>query len=160
MPEIRVLQEGTLRWVLASGQTGTAWSTAATPTSGLVGFIQPGWTFNDPREYATPEDRGIPSHHKLIRRAPVEASFRVLEGVTADWPINVATATGSTVPAFHLEWKQAVPAVEAATTGIYYRIHRCVLLDAPVTEQAEGNVHEFRVRGLIASGPSNTGYLS
>ena len=39
MPETRNLLEGTLRWVLASGQTGTAWSTAATPVSGLLGFV-------------------------------------------------------------------------------------------------------------------------
>lgn len=160
MSEVRVMQEGTLRWVIASGQTGNAWSTPATPRSGLFGFCQAGFTFNDPREYATVEDRGTPNHHKLVRRAPVEASFRVLEGVTADWPLNLQTATGSTVPLFHLEWKQAIPATESNLTAIYYRLHGCVLLDSPVTEQPEGNTREFRVRALLASGPSNTGMIS
>lgn len=159
MPEARVWQEGTLRWVCASGQTGTPWTTAASPTSGLIGFVQPGVSFTKGDEFATIEDRGIPSHHKKVRNTPVEMTFNVLEGNTADYPY-VGTATGSTVPAFHLELKQAVPTVESTQTGIYWRLHRCVMISEQLTENPEGNVHAFTVRALLASGPSNSGYLS
>jgi len=179
LPEIRNWQEGTLRWVEASagpGISATGWVTAsAVPTgtataawgalSGLIGFVQPGWTFNYAREYAPIEDRGVPTMHKLARVPFVEASFRVLDGVTGDWPTG-NTAIGPSAlgltnpPQFMVEFKQAIPATESNLTGIYYQFHGARILDRVHTEQPEGNMVEFRLRALAVQGPTASGYLS
>lgn len=179
MPEIRVWGEGTLRWVEASAATGvsaTGWVTAsAVPTgtgtaawaalSGLIGLVQPGQTITKPKEYAVIEDRGIPSMHKLVRHPAVDLTFSVLEGVTGDWPTgNTAigpSALGLTEPpAFNFEWKQSVPATESNIGGIYYQVHQARIVDRQHTENAEGNVLQFTVRGLAQKGPTGAGYLS
>lgn len=180
MPETRVWAEGTLRWVEASGATGisaTGWVTGAavlTATgtaawaalSGLLGFVQPGMTFNHPaREFATVEDRGLPTMHKWARRLPSEITVRILEAVTGDWPTgNTAIGPSSLgladVPSFMLEFKQAIPAVESNLTGIYYQMHHAKILDRQRTEQAEGNILELRMRALAVQGPTASGFLS
>ena len=103
--EVRTYREGTMRWVQASGR-GTSWATASAPQSGLFGFVEAGANFQRGEEYAAIYNRGVLSHNKLIRALPVEGSFTVLEGVTADWPDNViGTASGASVKMMHLEFK-------------------------------------------------------
>lgn len=179
MPEVRVWREGTLRWVEASagpGISATGWVTGAavaTATStaawgalsGLIGFVQPGFTFNYPREFSTPEDRGTPVMHKWARVPVVEATFRVLDGITGDWPTG-NTAIGPSAlgltnpPQFHFEFREQIPAVESNLTGIYYQLMGARILDRVHTEQAEGNMVEFRVRAMAVQGPTGSGYLS
>lgn len=107
-------------------------------------------------------DRGAPNHFKLMTVPAVDVSFTVLEGLTAQYPggANVPTATGLSVTLFHMEYKQEVLTVESDTTGIYTRFIGCVLINSNLTESDEGNQRQFTVRALLASGPSETGYLS
>lgn len=158
--EVRVFAEGTLRWVQASGSALT-WQTASAPISGLVGFVQAGFSFNDiNRDYATIMDRGVPSHHKLVRTNPIEARFTVMAGVTADYPDGiVATASGTTTRQYHLEFRQNGPE-GGGPTAIYYQLHHIVTLTREHTEQEEGNQLAFSVRALSAIGPTGSGYLS
>ncbi len=39
MPEVRIMSEGTLRYVQGSG-SGRTWGTASAPASGLYGYVQ------------------------------------------------------------------------------------------------------------------------
>lgn len=180
MSEVRVWAEGTLRWVEASGgqtaASATGWVTASkvltgtgtaawAPLSGLLGFVLPGMTFNQPREYATVEDRGTPTMHKWTRISPPEITVRILEAVTGDWPTgNTAIGPSSLgladVPSFNFEWRQAIPATESNLTGIYYQMHGVKIVDRQRTEQPEGNVLELRMRALAVNGPTASGYLS
>ncbi len=160
MAETRVWAEGTLRWVAASGVTGGLFPTAASPVSGLLGFVQAGMTVQGiQRDYASIEDRGSPSHHKLIRTRPPEWAFTVLEGNTGDYPTKYsATGAGGSVVQYHFELKQLAP--EGTETAIYHRLLHAVLLSESQTENAEGNPHQFSVRGLEYKGATGTGYLS
>ena len=155
--EVRVLQEGTLRWVQSSG-TAISWQTASAPQSGLLGFVQAGLTFPDvTREYAQIYDRGAPTMHKLVRTNFVEATFTVLEGITADYPSPIiATASGTTVRGLNLEFRQAGPEGSA----IYYQLIKGVITEQRLTEQDEGNTLAFTVRALTAVGPTASGYLA
>lgn len=180
MPEIRVWAEGTLRWVEASGgmtaASATGWVTASkvltgtstaawAPLSGLLGFVQPGMTFNSPREFATIEDRGLPTLHKWHHVQPIEVTVRLLDGVTGDWPTgNTAIGPSSLgladVPSFNFEFREAIPAVESNLTAIYYQIHGAKVLERHHTEQPEGDILELRMRALAVQGPTASGYLS
>ena len=153
--EVRVLAEGSLRWVQSSGSALT-WQTASAPISGLLGFVQAGLSFNDiNREYATVMDRGVPSHHKLVRTNPIEVTFTVLQGITADYPV-LATASGHTVIEANLEFKMLGPEQSAQ----YYQFHKAVLVTRTLTEQDEGNQLAWTWRALSAIGPTASGYLS
>ena len=134
--EVRVLSEGTLRWVQSSG-TGFTFSTASgNPRSGLLGFVQPGFSFNDiNREYITVSDRGVAFYHKLTKpNMPIDFSFTVLYGITADYPV-VGTASGRSVAEFHLEFRMDSPEGGVAT---YYQLLHCVQMTNTLTEPRRG----------------------
>ena len=149
--EVRVLAEGTLAWVQASGTGG--WNTASAPASGTIGFVQAGFAFPErSMEFATVSNRGVPSHHKLVRINPLEVSFTVLYGVTADYPAHV-TASGTSTPQVHLEFKQSSP----EGTSIWHELLNCVIPQRAFTEQDEGNQLAFTVRAISSIGPTASG---
>ena len=164
--EIRVQAEGTLRWVQAGSGTGGAvtsgWVTAASPVSGVIGFAG-GFTLDRHSNFVTIWNRGIPHHHKRTMNDVVAVGFNVQYGVTADYPPRqpYITASGFSVPQWHLEFKQHTPEIGSGlATGIYYQFHNCVEEGDPFTEAVEGNSVSFKYRALAAVGPTSSGYLS
>ena len=165
--EIRVQAEGTLRWVQAGSGTGgvvpTGWITQyATAISGSVGCCE-GFGFDRNATYVTVSNRGIPSHHKRTQNNPVDISFNVTFGVTADYPPRqpYITASGFSVPMWHLEFKEHTPEIgSGVATGIYYQFHNCVELGDPFTEAMDGNRVAFKYRALAMVGPTGSGMLS
>lgn len=160
MPEVRVMAEGTLRWVQASG-VGTAWTTAASPISGLLGYVQAGMSWTYGNEFGQIFDRGAVQHHKLLSVTPPNGRFTILEGVTADWPDGqIATASGASVPMIHLEWRMAYTELGGGS-GYFYQLMGVPFPDAiTLTEQPEGNTREYAFKALSANGPTASGYLS
>ncbi len=128
----------------------------------MIGFAA-GFTFDRNDQYVTISNRGIPNHHKRTMRSPVELNFNVIYGVTADYPPRnpYVTASGFSVPGWHLEFKQHTPEIGSGlATGIYYQFHNCVEIGDPFSENEAGNTVAFRYRALAAVGPQSTGYLS
>lgn len=158
--EVRTMQEGTLRWVQASG-VGLTWATGSAPKSGLLGYVQAGFNFGYGNEFLAIYDRGAVKHNKLIRVTNPNGSFTVLEGITGDWPegLGIATASGASVPMIHLEWRMAYTELHPST-GYYYQ-----LMGVPwpggitLTEQPEGNTRAYNFHALTATGPTASGYL-
>ena len=155
--EIRVQAEGSLKWVQASGDQ-FAWQTASSPNSGLLGFVQAGFSFNDiNREFVTVSDRGVAYYHKLTKpNMPIDFSFTVLYGITANYPV-IGTASGRSVPEMHMEFRMDSPEGGVAT---YYQLLHCVEMTRTLTEQEEGNQYVFNMRAITAIGPTTNGYLS
>ena len=168
--EIRVLAEGTWRWVQAGSGTGgnvnTGWVTAASPVSGLAGYVQAGLSFDRNSTYQTVMNRGLPAHHKRTMQNPVEVTLTVLYGITADYPPRqpYVTASGFSVPMWHGELKMQTPEIGAAYasagSGIYYQFHNMVELQDQFTEDDNGNKVQFKYRALAVIGPTASGYLS
>lgn len=154
MSEVRVMQEGSLRWVQASG-SGNVWATASAPQSGLVGFVQ-SFSHTSAQEMTTIVERGIPSHHKFLSKTPPEITFQFLWTGTNAFP--TATASGASVPMFHLEFRAS--AAETPGTGVYYQFFGCVALNNNHSEAAEGNTIDYTFRALAMNGSTGSGYLS
>lgn len=153
--EVRIFAEGSLRWVQASG-TG-AWKTATSPISGLMGFVQAGTQFDSARNVATIRDRGVPHHHKVVSREPLEITFTYLHGVTADMA-NPATASGVSTPQVHLELKYLDDEI-GSPTGQYFQFMNGIMLTRGWQEAEEGNQFSETWRFLSMTGPTASGYL-
>ena len=153
--EVRTMQEGILRWVQASG-SGTTWATASAPQSGVVGYVQ-SFSHTNPnaKEYTTIRDRGVKTHHKFMQDPDLEVTFEFLWTGTYAYP--TATASGASVPMFHLEYRAS--AVENPGTGYYYQYYGCVMNADNLTENAEGDTVSLTFIPLKINGPSGSGYL-
>lgn len=153
MAEVRVMSEGTLRVVQGSG-TGRTWATASSPVSGLLAFVQ-SFSFTSGQTITTIKERGIPDHHKMTEKDPIDVTFECLW--TGAFP-SAATASGASIPHFHLEHK-AVAGEIGATSGFYHQFHGCALQSIQWTEQAEGNRINLSFRALAMNGATGSGYL-
>lgn len=155
--ETRVFAEGSLRWVQASGTGG--WVTASAPQSALMGFVQAGLTFQSANNAITIMERGIPSHHKEIGKAPPTITFTYFHAVTANIPSRtVNTASGVTVKAAHFELK--MNAVESANAAAeYYQFVHGVIMTEGFTEAENGNNYQETWQFLSMLGPTASGYL-
>ena len=175
--EIRVWREGELRWVEASGtgvnawqtasavpaSTGTGYNTAAwAARSGTIGYVRAGLSFDETWNYATVSDRGLPKHHKYQGKEPVETTFEILFGITADMPsANTAvgpSALGVSRVAYNFELKMREEEV-ATASGIYYQFHKSQVLRRGLSESEDGDTMGFTVRSLDTNGPTGSGYL-
>lgn len=156
MAEPRNLPEGELRWVQASGTGG--WATAATPVSGLVGYVQAGATFQQPQTFVPYFNRGTAGGFKFAQKPAGTMSFKVLFGITADYPPTAITASGVSVPEVHFEFKQSTP--EDNRTAIWHQFRNCVNGGPKLTEQANGNEYDFSFQFLTMNGPTGSGFLS
>lgn len=154
MPEIRNQQEGSLRWVAASG-SGSAWATASGATTALMAFCR-AFTVDSGRNITTVSDRGVPSHHKLASKTPVNVSFDLAWGITANYPSLVASGSGATVPMIHMEYKSTAPEAGAA---IYYQFHGVALTNQNFQEGETENTIRFQGVALAMNGPTASGYL-
>lgn len=151
--EVRVMAEGTLRGVFGSG-SGHAWQTGAGAAGYLYAFVE-SFSFNSGQEVVTVMERGVPHHHKVVGRSPIEATFRAKW--TGQRPFS-ATGVGATVPVEHLEWR--VSAVEmGAGSSLYYQFFGGALQRVNMTEGKDGNTIELQYRFLGMNGPTASGYL-
>ncbi len=160
MGEVRNMREGTLRWVQASG-SGVAWATAATPKSGLFGFVQAGGAIAWGDELVPVEDRGEWSHWKRVRTQQPTFRFTVLEGVTADWPESIiGTASGASVKMVHLEFRERRSELPSPS-ALFYQLHGVAWPQGvTLTEQPEGNTREYVANALTGVMYTGSGYLS
>lgn len=149
MPEIRNLPEGVLSWVQSSGTGG--WATASAPASGLVGYVQGGMNFQQPRQYETVYNRGTAGHFKLVRVENGKLSFDVLYGITADYPPTAITASGVSTNQIHLEWKVTAPEIGGVQ---YWQFMNCVQATPKVTENERGDQASFEFQYLSHLGES------
>lgn len=156
--EVRVFAEGALYWVQASG-TGGAWATASAATTALVGFVEAGMNQTSAQRIVTITDRGIPKHHKIIGKEPIELTLEFKQAVTANDPaITVATSSGASTPMIHMELKS--DSVELGGGSATYRQFRYgVLSDNQWTEQEEGNMARQTWVFLEMNGPTGSGYV-
>lgn len=157
--EVYVMQEGSLRWVQASG-TGTdpytAWRTASAPQSGLFAYVQPGWTFTSGQTLVTVKERGTPTHHKRAGRNEITVSMTLLW--TGAFP--APSAYNASVPMMNLEFKQDLGVGSAIQSANFIQFHGVATDSFQFTEQEQGNQMAFTFRALGMNGPTASGYLS
>jgi hypothetical protein len=154
MTEARVLLEGTLRGVQASG-TGLTWATATSPPSAIYGFVD-SFTFNSAQTVTTISNRGIPDHNKITEKAPIDVTFNFI--YTGSYTA-FATASGSTVPMQHIEWR-ASAAEQGAGSGFYYQFYGAALKSIKNAEAKDGDKVSVNYVCLGMNGPTASGYLS
>jgi hypothetical protein len=154
MAEVRVFSEGSLRVVQASG-SGRTWATASAPVSALFAYVK-SFSFTSAQEFTTIDERGIPDHHKFANKSPIEVTMQCLS--TGGFP-SALTASGATVPMFHMEHRASAFELGAAT-GSFYQFHGAVLLSNDWAENADGNTFDVKFRCLAINGPTASGYLS
>ncbi len=158
MSEVRVMAEGSLWWVQASG-SGRVWATAATPASGLVGFVTD-FSFTSAQTITTIMERGVPHHHKKTEAARIEPSFNFLWTGTNAIP-SATTGTGASLPMFHLEFKATRNEDgTGAGSGFYYQFMGCAFQSSDFKESKEGNNHAYKFAALAMSGVNSSGFLS
>lgn len=154
--EARVMAEGSLWWVQASG-SGRAWATAATPKSGLMGLVTD-FSYSSAATITTIMERGTPNHHKVTERSRIEPSVSFLWTGTNALP-SAETGSGASVPMFHLEFK-AIRPEDFAGSGYYYQFHGAALQSFDFKEAKEGDNLALKFACLAMTGPTASGYLS
>jgi len=161
MPEVRTLAEGTLRGVQASG-SGTTWATAASPASALYPFVQDGFSFTSAQTVVQIMERGVPHHNKVVEKAGIKVTFSNLVSYQTgqQTPLVILTASGTTVPMQHLEYKSLAGEVGNGTTAMYYQFVGVVPESFKFTEAVKGNKMDFSFMCLAMTGPTGSGFLS
>lgn len=154
MPEVRVQSEGTLRFVRGSG-AGASWATAATPVSGLLAYVR-SFSFTSAANIATVSERGIPDHHKLGSKTPIDVTFQC--GWTGGYP-SAASGGGHTVPLIHLEHRASAAEIGDGTTGFYHQFHGAALISTRLNEGETENTIDLTYRCLAMVGPTGSGYI-
>lgn len=153
MAEVRVMSEGVLRWVQASG-SGSSWATGATPASGVFGFVR-SFSFNSAARVSTISDRGVPNHHKVVGKDPVNVTVNLAWTGTLPTP---ATAAGASVPMVHLEYK-SLESELGGGTGRYFQFYGLPIQQVQFTEGDEDTM-ALTLPALGMSGANSSGYLS
>lgn len=152
MSEVRIMSEGSVWWVQASG-TGSAWATASAPASGLYGFVR-SFTFTSGQTVQTVMDRGVPHHQKVVSKQPISVNLNF--AWTGAHP-TAASGAGASVPMFHLEYKADRP--EAAGTGIFYQFHGAAQQNLQFSEGEQEDTIQQTFVALGMNGPTASGYL-
>ncbi len=153
MAEVRTWREGLLMWVAASG-VGSTWGTAATPQSGIVGFVQ-SMSLKSAMTVEVISERGTPNHNKVVELLPPELDIEFMW--TGYHPTGVSGA-GASVPMVHLEYKSLV--AEAPGTARYLQFMGVPLSSFDFTEDKKGNKLKLTSKALAMIGPTASGYLS
>ena len=155
--EVRIFAEGALRWVQASSTGG--WNTGSAAVTALMGFVQAGMAYTSANNVQTVMERGLPSHHKEIGKAPPTITFSYLHAVTGNIPNSINTASGVSVKAAHFELRMNAPESAAAAYEYYQFIHG-VLETRGFTEGENGNQYQETWRFLSMVGPTASGYIA
>lgn len=159
--EVRVFAEGTLRGVQASG-SGRTWATAASPPSALYGFVQNGMSITSAQTVTQIMDRGIPDHNKITEKAGIKVTVAQLHTYQTGFisPFAILTASGTTVPMQHLEWRVSAAEVGAGATGEYWQFYGVATESIKITEDSKGNKRDWSFVCLGYTGPTGSGFLS
>lgn len=159
--EVVVFSEGTLRGVQASG-SGRTWATGATPPSALYGYVQNGMSITSAQTVTTIMERGIPDHHKITEKAPIKVTIKQLQTYQTAFitPFNVLTASGTTVPMQHLEWRTSAANIGAGGTGEYWQFLGVATESIKATEDTKGNGLDYSFVCLAMIARTGSGYLS
>lgn len=99
-------------------------------------------------------ERGIPDHHKLVSRQPIQVTFNC--AWTGGVP-SAASGAGASVPFHHLEYRAS--AAETPTTGQYVQFHGVPYASIQFTEGDEDTIAVTCI-ALAMNGPTGSGYLS
>lgn len=142
---------------MQSSGTG-GWATASAPASGLLGYVQPGMTMSQVETFVGIHDRGTPKHFKLTKKEFGKGSFKLLYGITADYPPTAVTASGVSVPQVHLEWR-ANYTENGTASGLYWQLQNCVLGTPKFTEAENGDDATWDFSFISWNGPTASGYL-
>ncbi len=154
MAETRIMAEGTLRSVQASG-SGRTWATGAAAPATLLGLVQ-SFDYSSAQTVTTIMERGVPDHHKITQKAPITVNIEYLWTGSA---LSFITSSGTTVPLVHLEHRASAAELGAAT-AFYHQFHGCALMSRQITEAAEGNRVREQYVALAMNGPTASGYLA
>ena len=155
MTEVRNRSEGTLYWVAASG-SGIGWVTASGASGKIFAYVRDN-THTSGRTIQTVSDRGIPIHHKFVSKEPVQVSYTVAWGVTANYPdFPALTAQGSTVPMILIEYKATATEEGKA---VYFQYQGCAHNSLAWAEGDTENTQQFAFVALGMNGPTASGYL-
>lgn len=152
MAEVRIMREGAFRWVYASG-SGTAWTTASAPGSGLFGYVD-SFSFTSAQTIQTQMERGTPTHHKVVDKQPINltVNFRW----TGYLP-SAVSGSGASVPMMHLEYRANEP--ENGGSGRFYQFYGAPIQQEQFTENAQGDTFALTFPCLGMSGANSSGYL-
>jgi hypothetical protein len=104
----------------------------------LFGYVQAGFTISQGENFTPIWDRGVPKHFKLVRKDVGKGSFKLLYGITADYPATAVTASGVSVPQVHLEWR-ANYTENGTASGLYWQLRNCVFNTPKITEGDNGD---------------------
>ncbi len=154
MAEARIMAEGTLRSVQASG-SGRTWATAAAAPTSLLGYVQ-SFSYSSAQTISTIMERGVPDHHKVTNKERITVD---IEYIWTGSALNFLTSSGTTVPLVHLEHRASAAELGAAT-AFYHQFHGCALMNRTITEAAEGNRVREQYVALAMNGPTASGYLA
>lgn len=152
MSEVRVAKEGTLRFVAQSG-SGRTLATAASPTSGLIGYCTD-FSFKSAQTITVISDRGVPDHNKQTEVMPIDITFNFLWTGTHAIP---ASGSGASVPMFILEYRANEP--ENGASGRYYQFMGNAMHSYDFKEAKEGNGITWTTKALAMSGVNNSGFI-
>ena len=152
MAEVRIQNEGAVWWVQASG-TGSSWTTASAPASGLYGYVR-SFSFTSGQTTQAVMDRGVPDHWKVVSKQPINITLSF--AWTGAHPTAVSGA-GASVPLFHLEYKSDHP--ENSGTADYYQFHGCAMQSLEFSEGDTENTISQPFQALGMTGPTASGYL-
>jgi len=154
MAEVRVMAEGTLRLVQASG-SGASWATASAPASALMGFCK-SFSYTSAQTVTTISERGIPNHNKITEKAPIDVTFQLLW--TGVFP-TAASGASATVPMWHLEHRASAAEI-AAGSAFYHQFYGGALQSIKFTEATDGNTIDLTYRCLGMNGGTASGYIA
>lgn len=153
--EVRVMSEGSLRFVRGSG-SGNTFATASAPVSGLFAYVR-SFSYTSAQNVQTVSDRGVPSHHKITQYTPVDVTFQC--GWTGGYP-SAITGGGATVPLFHLEHRASAAEIGAGTTGVYNLFIGAALISQRLNESENEDTIDLTYRCLACVLNTGSGYLS
>lgn len=137
----------------ASG-SGALWATAATPVSGLMGYVRQ-MSYTSGRTVATISERGVPTHHKEQAKNPIPLTVQF--AWTGQHPTGLS-ASGASVPLMHLEFKAIQP--EILNSGRYMQFQGAIIQQLQLNEQAAEDTMQIQYMCLAMNGPTASGYLS
>lgn len=153
--ETRVMAEGELRYVAASG-SGVAWATASGAATGLLAYVT-NFTWTSAQTVTAISDRGIPTHNKFLDKSPIQLQCTVNYVNTAQMP-PPASGAGASVPMYHLEFRMKKPEISvSAGSGEYMQFMGVPVSQLQFTEGGPNTMQ--RTMQALAMATAASGYL-
>lgn len=154
MPEVINFKNSVLALAVGNG-SGRTWSTAAGAASTVFAFVQ-SMSWSSGRDIATIMDRGVPNHHKEIRRNPIELELEVFW--TGGFPGNPVTGASASVSHYNVE---LMAITDNATARTWYQFFGAAPTNTQFRSQDGNDADTFTLtmRALAMNGPTASGYI-